>query len=262
MQTTIFHSVNAGLFFWDGSSGLLVDGIHRGREEGCSPMPGFLELQMRRRAGIFAHLNGALFTHLHRDHFDPEGLDALLRVRPELPVHGPGLRCGGTLVRPIRPGLRSVRMDSIYVLARTTRHDGAAYQDDPHQSFLIRMGGESFFVAGDAGLRAADAADFSGYYAAPVAAAFCNLYQLAAPEGRAFLRALAPERIFLYHLPFRQDDRYQYRRLARQVLRASPSDLPRPELLSHMAWLDGRAADWEQVEKGAEQSGLSGVAQH
>lgn len=153
-------------------------------------------------------------------------------------------------------------MGGAYILARDTRHDGARYREDPHQSYLIRMGGERFFVAGDAALRRADAADFAGFYPEPVSAAFCNLYQLASPEGLDFLRALAPERIFLYHLPFQADDRYHYRQLARQAARACPADLPRPERLEHMAWVDGRAADWENIRKGAENNGLSGVAQH
>ena len=242
MHTAMFHSVNSGLFFCDGKNGLLVDGIHQGREEGCSPMPDFLSLQLRKNTGLFAHLTGVLFTHLHHDHYDEEGLESLLHGRPDLPVYGPRLRRGGALVRPIRANLRTVRMGGAYILARDTRHDGARYREDPHQSYLIRMGGERFFVA--------------------VSAAFCNLYQLASPEGLDFLRALAPERIFLYHLPFQADDRYHYRQLARQAARACPADLPRPERLEHMAWVDGRAADWENIRKGAENNGLSGVAQH
>lgn len=262
MHTAMFHSVNSGLFFCDGKNGLLVDGIHQGREEGCSPMPDFLSLQLRKNTGLFAHLTGVLFTHLHHDHYDEEGLESLLHGRPDLPVYGPRLRRGGAPVRPIRANLRTVRMGGAYILARDTRHDGARYREDPHQSYLIRMGGERFFVAGDAALRRADAADFAGFYPEPVSAAFCNLYQLASPEGLDFLRALAPERIFLYHLPFQADDHYHYRQLARQAARACPADLPRPERLEHMAWVDGRAADWENIRKGAENNGLSGVAQH
>ena len=150
MHTAMFHSVNSGLFFCDGKNGLLVDGIHQGREEGCSPMPDFLSLQLRKNTGLFAHLTGVLFTHLHHDHYDEEGLESLLHGRPDLPVYGPRLRRGGALVRPIRANLRTVRMGGAYILARDTRHDGARYREDPHQSYLIRMGGERFFVAGDA----------------------------------------------------------------------------------------------------------------
>ena len=141
MHTAMFHSVNSGLFFCDGKNGLLVDGIHQGREEGCSPMPDFLSLQLRKNTGLFAHLTGVLFTHLHHDHYDEDGLESLLHGRPDLPVYGPRLRRGGAPVRPIRANLRTVRMGGAYILARDTRHDGARYREDPHQSYLIRLGG-------------------------------------------------------------------------------------------------------------------------
>ena len=49
MNTCIFHSVNSGLYFWDGLAGLLVDGIHAGGEQGFSPMPAFLAAFSRDR---------------------------------------------------------------------------------------------------------------------------------------------------------------------------------------------------------------------
>ena len=262
MHTAIFHSVDSGLYLWDGENGLLVDGIHQGREEGCSPMPEFLSMQLRRGSGLFAHLTGLLFTHLHRDHYDPERVRHLLRERPELPLYAPGLHSGPAAVRSVRRGEYAVRMGSAYILARDTVHDGERFRGDAHQSYLIRMGGETLFIAGDADLTAEDAAAFSGFYGGAVDAGFFNLYQLSSPQGQDFLRALRPRRIFLEHLPFKEDDRYHYRTLARQVVRSLPGDLPRAEILSHMSWIDGKAAQWEPRGKGDAADDLSGIAQH
>lgn len=262
MHTAIFHSVNSGLFFFDGKNGVLVDGIHQGREEGCSSMPDCLSLQLRENTGLFDHLTGVLFTHLHHDHYDGEGLKFLLHGHPNLPVYGPQLQRGGVLVRPIRAKLRSVRMGGVCILARNTCHSGECYQEEPHQSYLIRISGECFFVAGDADLCYADAADFIGFYSEPVSAAFCNPYQLSSSGGIDFLRVLAPKRIFLYHLPFQADDCYHYRQLASRAARLCPSDLPRPERLEHMAWVDGQSANWENIREGEENNGLLGVTQH
>lgn len=245
MKLSIFHSVNAGLYIWDGTRGLLVDGIHDGREEGMSRIPEEFVRQIGQNTGIFGHLDGAVFTHLHHDHYDERGVGALLDQRPELPVYGPGLQTHGALIRPIRWGLRSVRIGGIYILAQDTLHDGEAFRNDPHQSFLIRMGGENIFVAGDAKLRPEEAGDFAGFYDAPVESAFCNLYQIASPEGQEFLRQLEPARVFLYHLPFQEDDRYHYHKLARQIVRNYPKDLPPVEQLRHMAWIDDRRAQWD-----------------
>lgn len=262
MNTCIFHSVNSGLYFWDGMAGLLADGIHDGPEQGFSPMPAFLAGQLAKHTGLFAHTDGVLFTHLHADHFQRSGLRRLMHDRPDLRIYGPGLPETYASVRPIRPGLCRVQMAGAYILAKDTLHDGAQFREEAHQSYLIRMGGETFFLAGDAALTLEDGAAFSGFYGGKVDAAFCNLYQLSSPEGQECLRLLRPGRIFLIHLPFREDDRYHYRSLARQAARALPKDLPPAEILPHMAWLDGKAAQWEPTEKGEEPHALSGIAQH
>ena len=262
MNTCIFHSVNSGLYFWDGLAGLLVDGIHAGGEQGFSPMPAFLAGQLARRAGLFAHTDGVLFTHLHGDHFLRTGLRHLLDTQPRPGVYGPELPETRASIRPIRPGLCRVQLAGAYILAKDTVHDGEVFRNEPHQSYLIRMGGETFFIAGDAALTPEDAAAFSGFYGGEVDAGFFNLYQLSSPQGRDFLRILRPRRIFLEHLPFQKDDRFHYRSLARQAARSLPGDLPRAEILPHMSWIDGKAAQWEPHEKGEMTDDLSGIPQH
>lgn len=260
MNTRIFHSVNSGLYFWDGMAGLLVDGIHTGQEKGFSPMPAFLAGQLARHTGLFAHVDGVLFTHQHPDHFQRQGLHRLLDG-PEPPcVYAPGLPENRASIRPIRPGMCRVQMAGAYILAKDTVHDGGKFRDTPHQSYLIRMGGETFFIAGDAALTAEDAAAFSGFYGGEVDGAFLNLYQLSSPRGQDFLRILRPKRLFLEHLPFKEDDRFHYRTLARQAARSLPAGLPRAEILSHMSWIDGRAAQWEPDQKGETGDALPGVA--
>lgn len=244
MTTAIFHSVNAGLYFWNGGKGVLVDGIHRGIEEGLSMMPEFLVGQLHQRAGLFAHLDMLLFTHLHPDHYDPQLTAQLRRNQPQLPVFGPALQQGEVLVRPIRSGLRQAHSNGICLLAEDTEHDGAIFQGTPHQSYLLNLNGEIFFIAGDATLSPSDAEDLRGFYGSYVAGAFLNLYQIASPEGQSFLRYLAPERVFLYHLPFPDDDSCHYHQLARQAIKHYPADLPPVERLAHMSWLDGRMAEW------------------
>lgn len=261
MNCCIFHSVNCGLYFWDGITGLFVDGIHDGAELGYSPMPDFLRGQLNRQSGLFAHTDGLLFTHLHRDHFQRAGVRKMLAKGSPPLVYGPGLAERSAPIRAIRPGLCRVQMAGAYILAKDTLHDGAQYINDPHQSYLIRMGGQTFFIAGDAKLSREDAGTFGQFYGS-VDAAFFNLYQLSSPEGLDFLRLLAPGRAFLYHLPFREDDRFHYRTLARQIVRHIPADLPAVEILPHMQWLDRRAADWDLPQEGGGPHALPGVAGH
>ena len=262
MNVAIFHSVNSGLYFWDGIAGLLIDGIHAGREQGFSPMPEFLARQSTIHTGLFAHIDGMLFTHLHPDHFQRTGLLRFLNSPDRPCIYGPGLAENCALVRPIRPGMSRIQMAGIYILAKDTVHDGEQFGADCHQSYLIRMGGETFFIAGDAALTPEDATALSGFYGGEVDCGFFNLYQLSSPEGQAFLRILKPKRIFLEHLPFREDDQYHYRHLARQVVRNFPEDLPQVEILHHMAWVDQKPAQWEFNEMGAVEHALLGITQH
>ena len=70
----IFHSVNAGLFLFCDGIGVAVDALHEGRAVGCSPMPEQLARESETGAGLFTHVTGTLFTHLHQDHFDRDRL--------------------------------------------------------------------------------------------------------------------------------------------------------------------------------------------
>ena len=262
MHTAIFHSVNSGLYFWDGENGLLVDGIHNGVEEGCSDMPEFLAVQLQNGCGLFSHLTGVLFTHLHHDHYDARRVRSLVQQRPELPVYGPGLKCDPVRIRPAGQKAWVIRMGSASIFARDTVHDGARFQRDPHQSYLLRMGEEHFFIAGDADLGAEDATAFYEASGGRVNGGFFNLYQLVSSRGQEFVRQLRPERVFLEHLPFKKDDRFHYHRLARQASKGTPGDLPCVEILPHMAGVDGKTALWTSDGKGDCADDLPRVAQH
>lgn len=65
---------------------------------------------------------------------------------------------------------------------------------------------------------------------------FVNLYQAFAQNVHQFIRDFTASRIYLYHLPFRQDDCYQFWMQAGQAVRSFPSDLPPLKILTHMNW--------------------------
>ena len=71
MELQIYHSVNEGLYLWNGTSGLLIDGLHRGREIGFSDTSEQYICMMRQGRSFFAKPNDLLFTHIHEDHYDP-----------------------------------------------------------------------------------------------------------------------------------------------------------------------------------------------
>lgn len=71
-----------------------------------------------------------------------------------------------------------------------------------------------------------------------VESAFINAYQLSSEGGNKFLQILSPKRIFLYHLPFPDDDQYGYYQMRDRSIRNCPQGLPAPEIPPLMQWID------------------------
>ena len=73
MRTYFYDMTNSGLYLYCQGTGLLIDGLYgRGPYQCFSPFPEQLHRQMIEGTGLFAHLNGLLFTHAHGDHCDPD----------------------------------------------------------------------------------------------------------------------------------------------------------------------------------------------
>ena len=237
MNTSIYYLVNASLFFDFDGSGILIDGVHEGQKKGFSPMPVSADHAMRQHTGIFSELRGALFTHLHPDHFDRNRLDYLRRFSAPLSVYGPELDCSNVHTRQLSEKVLAFQVGQTRVLAVSNIHDGEEFRAEPHRSFLLEHNGERFFVAGDAILDPESDSAFLRCVSGPVTAAFVNLYQAASPAGKEYLRTLRPDRIFLYHFPFPGDDKANYWRLGKQLARKWPEDLSMLELPEPMNWI-------------------------
>lgn len=244
MNTAVFHTVNSGLYFWKDGTGLLIDGLHTGSKVGFSDMPPELVQELNAHAGLFAHLDGLVFTHFHEDHYDEERTTVALQAVPTPLLYLPETSQCTALVRSSGPGEKILRIGAAEIFAADTLHDGPAFHGDIHESLLLKIGEECFFIAGDAALQESQATPFLNFSQGKISAGFFNLYQLASPQGQAFIQKLSPQRIFLNHLPLESDDNYHYIKMARQVVRRWPSDLPLVESMEAMAWLDGAPASW------------------
>ena len=91
MELQIYHSVNESLYLWNGTSGLLIDGLHRGREIGFSDTSEQYICMMRQGRNFFAKPNDLLFTHIHEDHYDQALVDEFQQRYPGRIVYAPGL---------------------------------------------------------------------------------------------------------------------------------------------------------------------------
>ena len=177
-----------------------------------------------------------LFTHSDEDHFCQEQLKKAEQLFPHMTVYGPELTVKNVEPFLTAPGLTEFDIGGCRVWAADTIHDGDRYRDVPHCSYFLEMDGQTVFIAGDG----SDLGELKKRYARllpkHVDVVFVNLYQAFAQNVHQFIRDFTASRIYLYHLPFRQDDCYQFWMQAGQAVRSFPSDLPPLKILTHMNW--------------------------
>lgn len=238
MSLRIFHTVNSGLLLFRGECGLAVDAIH-GAHKGFSAMPEAAKQDMLHCAGVFSGIRGALFTHAHSDHYDRSLFDAFLERNGPMPFYGPGISDSSVQSSGMDGGLQRIDMQGITIFAKDTPHDGRGFEQIPHQSYWVSIGeeGEWIFIAGDGQLCGEDADGFCRMTDGTVSAAFCNPFQILSSDGQQFLRRMAPQQIYLYHIPLEEDDCYCCHNLAAQILRKPPRGLPEIKPLAPMQWI-------------------------
>ena len=243
MKTEIFHAGTAGLFFYRDGTGILIDGIYDGSNVGMSAMPEKWKGDLEQCKGIWQHVDGLLFTHRHPDHYHEKMteayMDMLSMQKKTVITYAPDWEKTNAMYRDLGDGMKRIRIKNAEIITRRTMHDGGPWKCDPHESFLVKMGNETFFVAGDAALLLDDAKAFRKY-AYRINAAFVNLYQLGGFGGRKCVEQLGADRIFLYHLPFHSDDSCYYWLLGTQAAEGFSKRYGIPvEIMEHMSWMDG-----------------------
>ncbi len=238
MSLSIFHTVNAGLLFRTASHGIWVDGLHGGKEQGFSAFPRELLPQLRLSSGLFSHTDAMLFTHLHPDHFDASLLAEFSLHNKTAAVWGPTLSAAACPAVPLTPGV--YRLPLFYdmdILAIQTTHDGAPFQGTPHVSFLLQTAERSVLIAGDALLSPEEVNRISEQLSGPLDIAFFTPFHFISPARTSIVQALAPQLVYLYHLPFPADDSHSIHRLAARTIRCSSPDVPPIRIAQSMSWL-------------------------
>ena len=150
MKLQIFHTVNAGLYIWNGMSGLLVDALHGGSSDGFSDTREEYLSLMRNRKSFFGQTNDVLLTHLHPDHYDAALTEEYLELYPDSRIYGPGLPASNVWAEESEPGIWRLSMRGYTIHAFRTLHDGKPYEGESHLSYLITSNGQNLWISGDA----------------------------------------------------------------------------------------------------------------
>ena len=261
MDTYLYCLTNSGLYLYRQGTGLLIDGLYgRGPYQCFSPFPERLHRQMLAGQGLFAHLDGLVFTHVHGDHCDADLLYYLRSTRPGMSVYGYGMKGNRPPGRPLAQGIQRLEIGPFSITALDAVHEGADGScgqelfDLPNCILLLECGQERILLTGDAvlGRREAELVGRLGC----MDLVFCNPMQLATDEKCEFFQRISMKRLLLTHLPAPQDDRYCYWNLARQECRERTFGAVRPEIAGQLDWLDERTPEWtERQETGDGRAG-------
>lgn len=210
---------NAGLLVTYQGVSFMIDGIYGREGHPFSNLTPEVWQAMLTGSGHFSKVDYLLFTHAHPDHFSPEMTGEFLRHRtvkglflPEPHTHSEErlletLRAQGTpcvqlsgltdhAAFNIEPG--------ITVRAFRTAHLDPKYRDVPHFCYLLTLGGTNILLTADVDY-VHETLEMLKPYA--IDAAFVNPLFFGALCHRKFFRGtLDAQKIFVYHVPFPEDD--------------------------------------------------------
>lgn len=211
MECAVVLSANAGVSVTCGGKRLLVDALHtRKTPEFSTLTPELAEAVLA--SEDFSVPSAVVYTHVHRDHYDPELTARFLRKWPGTACAAPFELPGGTVLRApaesLSPGGVPIRFAAML-------HAGGFPQ--PNYGLVADVGGARVLFAGDARVCAPELpALLEG---GPIDLAVLNFPWITLSRGRKFVEErIRPAHLLLFHLPFAGDDLSGYRAAAEKAL--------------------------------------------
>lgn len=225
----ITFTANAGILVETGCLHILVDALHEGSRR-FSRVPDDVLTQIVEGSGEFEHIAYMLITHAHTDHYSEALVRKFMQCHrgTELiaPMHVPQIRpfrqirvagAGGTISLPL------AEIDYVRLA-----HEGDEYAGVLNYGYRVETEEDSFIVLGDAAPadvpRGLDELMARG----PVDAIFVNFPLITLGSGRDALRQCGAKEVFVFHLPFEQDDTEHYRQSTRNMVPRARSVLGVP----------------------------------
>lgn len=210
---------NAGLLITYQNTSLLIDGLYEENGHPFSNLSAEVRQDLLEGQGCFRKLDYLLFTHAHPDHFSPELTGEFLRRRPVkgLFLPKPHTAAEETLAETLRERripcvMLSAQTDhaayriepEITVRAFQTLHLDAKFREVPHFCYLLTFGEKNILLTADVDYTTETLAAAAAY---PLDGAFVNPLFFGALSRRKFFKGtLNAQTIFVYHVPFPEDD--------------------------------------------------------
>ncbi|MFZ7104547.1 MAG: MBL fold metallo-hydrolase [Peptococcaceae bacterium] len=244
-EITIKYITNAGLLISAGKTKVLIDGIHSQKVPVFSTVPQEILAKMITGEGLFKDIAYLLFTHAHKDHFDPrQTLNYLANNRVKavcISAEGYSLiensrtNTGelntSLIIMKQAYGKTELVFPDLKIKYFPIPHEGAEFKEVANYGFIISFGAATFLHLGDGSWRDSSIME-SVLKDEQVDYAFLNFPFVNLPQGRLLIKnIIKPKKIFIIHLPNEEDDLYNYRAITAKALGRYREVLPEVKVL-------------------------------
>ncbi|WP_373481491.1 MBL fold metallo-hydrolase [Acetobacterium sp.] len=236
-EIKITYIANAGILITGAGKKILIDGIHSFEPFGFSPVPATVLNHIIAGQGIYEDIDYLLFTHCHKDHLNMHKLtDYCLLNTPQMLV----LPKDGSSLENITGNITFLDMElwaekviheehDLKLIAYKTIHDGKEYRDVDHYVYQINLLERHILVMGDTDFRRLELEPLLASQSIDIL--IVNWLFLNNRIGRAFINKVNPQQLLIYHLPFENEDSYNYIKIAQSDLKRYESEMPKTKLL-------------------------------
>lgn len=204
---TVALSANAGVSITLGDLRIWVDALHRTHTDEYSFLTPELWAQMQQHPAFTAP-DYIIYTHRHPDHYSRTLTQEAKQLWPQARVILPEAEFDDQLL--LSGG--SVRFEDRGVGFHFIQlpHQGEQYANVPHYGVILSSGDFHILLAGDCRVCSTELA--RRLESTQITLAILDFPWLTTRGGRKFVEEhIAPEHLFICHLPFPEDDRSGYR---------------------------------------------------
>ena len=204
-------TANAGVVIMCGGLKIFCDALHRRKTTDCfstiSP-----EMQNRMlQDETFSDPDIIFYTHKHPDHYSRTLTQTYKERTPSARIISPVEDFEEQFL--LYEDSHKLSFGDAHFLFKHFRHDGKEYVDLPNYVCIMDLNGFKILVLGDCVVANPNLIDW--LEGIEIDLALLNFPWLTLGQGRAFISEyIKPQHAMFYHLPFAEDDNYNYRSAA------------------------------------------------
>lgn len=168
-----------------------------------------IERNIMNREGDFRHVNHLLFSHKHDDHFDSKKIAEFKNRFADVNIITPDFIKGKEIA--------NFDDEDYSITCYKNDHIEKSMFDIDHYSICVKTEDSCVFICGDADLRG----DWFKVATEDlfIDALFVNPIHIASPPMREAIKCVNVGKIYVYHIPPKENDEYGYRVMAESAVK-------------------------------------------